>query len=126
MAKDTKQYGNSSEAVGRTPAIDKHPGPNPAGTADEKFSQMAKTDAHDHILKSVKNLSVQAKHQKEMPITDRQAYKRQSHAVKPSGPIQSFVGNRLDTSPNKELPTKRPSGKEAEYMSENEDKDNKG
>lgn len=116
-----EQYGNSSKAVGRKPSINKHPASNPEGTSDEPFSQMVKVDHKESHNKALKNMAAPAQHQKSMPISDHHAYKRQSHAEKPSGPIQSFVGNRVDSNPSKAPAMNRPKGKEAEYDKINEE-----
>lgn len=120
----SEQYGNSNKAKGRTESINKHPASDPKGTSDEKFSAMEMVDNEEHHKRSIKNMSAPAKHQASMPISDHNAYKRQSHAVKPSGPIQSFVGKKLDTMPSKPPAMKKPMGKEGQYDAVNEEKEN--
>lgn len=112
--KPTKQYSNSGKYTGK-PKVNKHPGSNPEGASDEPFSATATVDANTIQRKQINNLATTANHQKSMPITDKNPYKRQSHAVKPSGPIQSFVGNRVDSNPGKMPPTKRPKGNDGDY-----------
>jgi hypothetical protein len=104
----SKAYGNSNKSTGRTASINKHPGSNKDGTSDNSFSATRQVDANAHILQTKANMAAVPKHQPAQGLNSKVPYARQSHAVRPSGPIQSFVGNRVDGSPG-ELPTvKRP------------------
>jgi hypothetical protein len=91
-------FGRSNKSTGRSASIDKHPASNPEGTSDEPFSQMAMVDTKEHHAKTLDNMAETPGHVKSIPITDHHAYKRQSHAVKPSGPIESFVSEKADIS----------------------------
>lgn len=102
----SKVYGNSNKSTGRSSLIDKHPSSDPKGTSDEPFSQMQKVDTKEHHKKTLENMAAIPKHLASMPISDKHPYKRQSHAVKPAGPIQSFVGEKANISEKPK--TKRP------------------
>ena len=101
-------FGRSNKSTGRSASIDKHPKSDPKGTSDQPFSQMNMVDTKEHHKKTMANMSAQPNHIASIPITDLHAYKRQSHAVKPSGPIQSFVSEKADVSgkPKEKKPTK--------------------
>lgn len=90
-----EQYGNSSKASGRSPSLNEHKGPKEQDK--EHFSQMAVVDTKEMHNETLASMGQKADHVASMPISDRNAYKRQAHAVKPSGEIQSFVGDHLDT-----------------------------
>lgn len=105
----SKAYGNSNKYTGK-PAVNKHPGSDPKGASDEPFSVMQMVDSKEHHKKSLENMAAVPKHVASLPITDKHPFKRQSHAVKPAGPIQSFVGNRIDSNPSQKPMVKKPSG----------------
>jgi hypothetical protein len=102
----SKQYGNSSKSTG-APAVNKHPGSDPKGASEDPFSAMATVDAKEHHLKTIQNMAAVPGHVKAMPISQNHAYKKQSHAVKPSK-IESFVGGKSSIS--SKLKTKKPTG----------------
>lgn len=106
------QYGKSNKATGRKPGINKHPGPGKEQT--DHFSVTKIADANSQISQTKSNMAAVANHKSSMPITDRHQYKRQDHAPRPSGPIQSFVGNKLDTNPGKE-PSVKKADKDGNY-----------
>jgi hypothetical protein len=113
MAKPVQQYGNKSTPSG--PKKNMNESHDPRGTSDQPFSQMQMTDHKEHHNKQIKNMSAPATHQKSLPIRDGHAYKEQSHSVKPSGPIQSFVGNRIDSKASK-APIVSKSNPKGEYQ----------
>ena len=117
----SKAYGTSNKSTGRTASINKHPSSDPKGTSDHSFSATRTVDANAHILQTKNNMAAAPKHQPAQGLNSKVPYARQSHAVRPSGPIQSFVGNRVDGSPS-EFPTVKKPGAGTGYYK----KDKKG
>ena len=99
----SKIYGNTNKSTGTAKIVKEHPSPGPQA---DHFSNMAVVDAKEQHAKSLQSFAAKANHVKSMPISDHHAYKRQSHAVKPSGPINSFVSQVADL--GKPLKVKQP------------------
>lgn len=111
----SKAYGTSNKSTGRTAGINNHPGSDPKGASDEPFSAMAMVDAKEHHVKTISNMSAQPGHVKSMNIDHDHAYAKQSHAVRPSGPIESFVGSKVDSGYKEKTKVLKPHGEMGKY-----------
>jgi hypothetical protein len=104
----SKAYGTSNKSTGRSKGIDSHPGSDPKGASDQPFSAMKLVDTKEHHQKTINNMAATPGKQAAQGLSDKHAYARQSHSAKPAGPIQSFVGSRVDGSPAQMPTVKKP------------------